>query len=408
MKILTVVILLSLIASCNPSQNYSTAAYNDPSRSAKKGKEVEEQIKREWAVDGITVSNKFDGARINGFDKVNDSLYQAIITPEDTSVRMSPWYAFKIKSDKSKRIRVHLKYTQGTHRYFPKYSKDSRIWLPLRNSDYYNKNDSTVLTLNVGEDYQYIAGKELETSSDLLQWMLSLSAYRYIKIEQFGTTIKGRKLKALLIAFQKHQPTIIIISRQHPTEVSGYLAMQEFIEKIASYGELATEFRNKFSVIVVPMLNPDGVDMGHSEFNAMGVDLTNDWFLHTQTEINSFQNYVKRKKQAYDLNIVLAIDFHSTEKDLIYTFKNDKYPSEMSVIKPWIDSMTQYVNSQNIIVNKGDPKLPVSANWFKQEFNAESLIYEVGDEVSRDLIKKKGDKSAEVLMQLLLEKYKEK
>jgi len=40
--------------------------------------------------------------------------------------------------------------------------------------------------------------------------------------------------------------------------------------------ELAREFRRRFSIIMVPLLNPDGVVLGHWRHNVNGVDLNRD------------------------------------------------------------------------------------------------------------------------------------
>ena len=45
---------------------------------------------------------------------------------------------------------------------------------------------------------------------------------------------------------------------------------------------------------------------------------------------------------------------------------------------------------------------PVSKGWFLTQLNAEGIVYEVGDETPRDLIKKKGRTAAIEMMELLI------
>ena len=41
--------------------------------------------------------------------------------------------------------------------------------------------------------------------------------------------------------------------------------------------ELAREFRQRFRVIAIPVLNPDGITGGNWRMNLGGVDLNRDW-----------------------------------------------------------------------------------------------------------------------------------
>lgn len=84
-------------------------------------------------VGNITFDNDFDGARLNGITQNNDTLYTAIISAENYPINPSPWYAFKVTSEKPKTIWVHLTYLNAKHRYFPKISRDGKTW-PLVDS----------------------------------------------------------------------------------------------------------------------------------------------------------------------------------------------------------------------------------------------------------------------------------
>ena len=60
------------------------------------------------------------------------------------------------------------------------------------------------------------------------------------------------------------------------------MAMQEFVRSVLGNTRLAVDFRKEFEIIIVPMLNPDGVDEGNWRHNAGGVDLNRDWDLFVQ------------------------------------------------------------------------------------------------------------------------------
>jgi len=44
---------------------------------------------------GVFASNEFEGAHLNGFEKVNDSTALVIISPENIPINNSAYYAFK-------------------------------------------------------------------------------------------------------------------------------------------------------------------------------------------------------------------------------------------------------------------------------------------------------------------------
>ena len=61
---------------------------------------------------GIFISNEFDGARLNGAVRSNDSLVTLLISPENSPINMSPWYAFKIWSENGSEVYLKLTYPE--------------------------------------------------------------------------------------------------------------------------------------------------------------------------------------------------------------------------------------------------------------------------------------------------------
>ena len=83
---------------------------------------IEYQVKKTYAVGSVSASNEFPAARLNNFIQLNDSTYQATISPENVPINESPWYAFHIWSDVPQHIYLQLYYTEHEHRYNPKLS----------------------------------------------------------------------------------------------------------------------------------------------------------------------------------------------------------------------------------------------------------------------------------------------
>ena len=109
---------------------------------------VTPQVKREYAFagGGLTFDNQFDGARLNGMERENDSTFVATILPENAPINPSPWYAMRIRSDRPRELTLRLTYPPGVrHRYFPKVSDDLRGWTPVDSSRLTYNADTTVL-----------------------------------------------------------------------------------------------------------------------------------------------------------------------------------------------------------------------------------------------------------------------
>ena len=103
-----------------------------------------------------------------------------------------------------------------------------------------------------------------------------------------------------------------------------------------------------------------------------------------------------------DNNVILGLDFHSTQEDLYYSFTDDIH----SVIYPFKDYWMAGIGSALEGYTPDDKPYaigdPISKAWFYNQFNAESITYEIGDETPRDFIKLKAEVAAREMMKLLI------
>ena len=120
-----------VVATCTKKDNeIKGLVYDPPGSTITTDKEITVQSKKKYHFNntGLYVSNEFEGARLNDFYQVNDSVYTALISPENTPINNSAWYAFKIWADEQRDITLNLSYDEGTHRYIPKISNDGIVW----------------------------------------------------------------------------------------------------------------------------------------------------------------------------------------------------------------------------------------------------------------------------------------
>jgi len=292
---------------------------------------VQQQLKRTFDLgNGIYSSNEFDGARLNGIVLTNDTI-TALITPENTPVNSSPWFSFKIWSETKQNIFLKLTYLHGVkHRYYPKLSYDGVNWDNLDSTNYIkgmvsetnNERelpDNITMKLSIGPDTLWISAQELITSKHVNSWMKKMASKPFVLMTQIGNSHEERPINMLRIGNSDDQKMIIVLSRQHPPEVTGYLTMKSFVETISSENETAIKFRNAYNTYVIPLVNPDGVDNGHWRHNSGGIDLNRDWEEFNQPETAAIKKFMQNKVATTGGKFYFGVDFHSTWEDIYYT-----------------------------------------------------------------------------------------
>ena len=75
------------------------------------------------------------------------------------------------------------------------------------------------------------------------------------------------------LKYQQKQCKIIISSRVHPAESASSFVLEGFLNYFANNQKESEAFLKKCSIGVVPMLNPDGVQMGLTRTDSNGVNL---------------------------------------------------------------------------------------------------------------------------------------
>jgi len=318
---------------------------------------------------------------------------------------------------------VHLTYLNAKHRYFPKISRDGKTWQVVDSTDCklikgpevknqsFQENalsESAYVRIHVDTKTTWIAAQELMTSPIVKNWSKELLKNTFVSSEIIGKSPQNRPFECLRIGQDKSEAKImIVIGRLHPPEVTGQFALQAFVESLCMDSELARKFRKEYTVYVVPMMNPDGVDHGHWRHNSGGIDLNRDWSDFNQPETQFVRDFLRKKLNGTQRKLYFGIDFHSTWDDIFYTNIPDK-PSNMDgLIKRWFSALEQAIPDYKVNARGSKPDSGViSKAFFNKEFNAEALVYEVGDNTSREFTILKSKTAAEKLMLLSLDYVK--
>lgn len=113
---------------------------------------------------------------------------------------------------------------------------------------------------------------------DLERWRQS----PYVIVDSIGASVQNRAIWQLTIT-ANHPPspisrkTIFIHARTHPSEVQAFWITNEIIRLLTSEDPLAQFARENCIFYIIPMYNPDGVELGYPRENAHGIDLERNW-----------------------------------------------------------------------------------------------------------------------------------
>ena len=259
LKVLSLLVLIGIGSCESPKDNWIHTRHEYTNPVDTRTKPIEEQEVKTFVVDGVYASNNFAGARLNGFIKVDDITFQATISPENRPINSSPWYAFKIWSERTRSINLKLHYTAHRHRYHPKLSRDGKEWIPL-SKDFINLDQDSIdvtLKLNLNQDTLWLAAQEIHDSKRVEKWLANFKDHKFVRIGEAGRSPLGKPLHFMNITkgSNRNKPAIVLLSRQHPPEVTGYLALQSFLKTIIEQGS-TNGFLERYRVLVYPLLNP--------------------------------------------------------------------------------------------------------------------------------------------------------
>ncbi|RLD23136.1 MAG: hypothetical protein DRI71_06075 [Bacteroidetes bacterium] len=404
-------ILLALVLSLPVyAQNLKATTYDFPDSVDTSSREIELQKKQIFSDDEgrVYATNNFPAARLNDFERVNGRFYNAIIKAENAPINNSAWYAFKIWSGEEKNIWIRFLYEGGSPRYIPKLSSDGENWQPIDSTRFTFVDDgSAMMNIDVSSDTLWVAAQEIMDSYRIGKWCEGLAEDKRVDFKSVGESKQGREL--FYMDFKtgngKKKDIIAVFSRQHPPEVTGFKAMQAFLDEILVNNQSAAFFE-KYRVVVYPLLNPDGVDLGHWRHNTGGIDLNRDWAYYNQPETRQVADHLVNTVAKSKARVILGLDFHSTQEDIFYTLPDDS-DSVKSVIpwfkRPWLDGIEASIDNYELNEESSGIGQPVTKGWFYTQFAAEGVTYEVGDEVPRVFIEKKARVAADQMMKVLLE-----
>lgn len=381
--------------------------FDDPVNTKNKRIIIQEKRLFSFEESGIYFSNDFQGARLNDVIKKNDSSFIISILPENEPINPSPFYAFKAWSKSSKNIFLEFNYPDiYKHRYFPKILSEGK-WLISDSSSFQELDNKWILELTLDNRPIIISGQELNSSDIVYSWVNEVIRGKetYVTFKKIGKSKLKRPFMVIDIykGSPEEKPIVVLITRQHPPEVTGYFAFKSYLSTILDENELSSDFLEKYRILAFPLMNPDGVDLGHWRHNAGGIDLNRDWSVYNQKEIKTTVDFISKTLKESNSKLILGIDFHSTFYDVFYTNEERASTSMPYFLDNWFSSLQENIPNYEVNEQPSVSKQPVSKGWFLNAHKAVGIVYEIGDNTPRDRIETIGKESALSMMKIMLD-----
>lgn len=412
---------LLLIGGCRTPE-FTGYSYDPPGVTDTRDREMDPHHRRTigFRADSVWFSNEFDGSRMSDVVRVGVDSFQVTIRPENSPINNSPWYAFEVWSAQPKMIDVQLAYPGHRHRYVPNFD-GSRLDLmdgELTDGAAFTVVDSVAwLQVPARPKPTLVSAQPLHGTGEFNVWLDGLRANPHVRTGPLGQSKRGREMVWMRITDDDPAPAdldgsnggaadtgkgvVLVIGRQHPPEIPGYLVMRHFLERIAMPDDsLADAFRERFEVLAIPMMNPDGADEGHWRHNAGGIDLNRDWDRFVQPETRAARDEILKLKEQ-GRRVWYGVDFHSTNENILYPIERavDTFPEDFTY--RWIEAILAADPGVALNVEPFDTSSPIAKNWIWREFGADAVTFEVDDGESPDKLRRFAWTSAETLMDLL-------
>lgn len=407
--LLLVFVGLALV-SCAKKPAFSGFDYDPENATDTKSRKVAENERRSFEFERhqIRFSSNFLGARASEVTLRSDGAFWIEIEPEIQPINNSPWYAFRIDSEISQEIKLVLSYNQGQHRYLPKISFDQRNWAPLDPTALSYENGTARFSVIVNASKpMWISAQELYTSSDLEAWLTRVSSREGVRRTSLGTSAKGREIPMLFLGDEvKAKGRAVLLARQHAPEVPASLFLEHFVNFLISDHPVSKRLLGDLHIVVIPMLNIDGVDQGHWRTNANGVDLNRDWEPFNQPETRLVR-YVLDELSSDGLPFIHSIDFHATDEHVVYPLLPDLPKPNGNITEPWLQVIRNSIPAFEFESEPFGIEAPIFKNWMYKTYKADGITFELNDEIDRQVLEFTAVESAQLWaeqIETLLEK----
>ena len=185
------------------------------------------------------------------------------------------------------------------------------------------------------------------------------------EITEIGKSVQQRPIHQVKIGTGKTK--ILMWSQMHGNEPTTTKGLFDFFNFLSKDSELAQQIKNKYTLLCIPMLNPDGA-LAYTRENANSVDLNRDAYLASQPEMKILRILYEEFKPDYCYNL--------HDQRTIFGTEGFNLPATMSFLAPAFNNDRDYNEVRMkaiVIINKMNRALqeyiPYQIGRFDDSYN---------------------------------------
>jgi hypothetical protein len=240
-------------------------------------------------------------------------------------------------------------------------------------------------TLNWGYGYDTLR-------LDIARWAQSPFAH----IDSVGASVQNRTLFMLTIedtaVVEAPRKRVWIHARTHPNEVQGTWVTNQIVTQLLGSSEFARQMRSACVFNIIPMINPDGVELKLARQNAHNIDIESNWTaVPGEPEVQTLRRMSVAFTQVSN-PIRIALNMHSasgTSRYFVYHTATGTSSNYAAVEQRFINSVRGNfpggIQPYNYFVSwTTAPSLVYPESWFWQNCGESvlALTYEDMNDVS--------------------------
>ena len=364
--------------------------------------------------ESATIRIDYPTARLASCEVISANHFRLLSSPEDTPINPSPWYGFaveRITSGGRDPIQITLSYSEGfSHRYPPKFSPNRKHWrLAGENDVLVDEHGQAHFSIPSDWPTVFVSAQEILDAPQYSEWIHRLHlGWQSLETRVIGHSHDKRPITALSTN-RAAEKFVLILGRQHPPEVPGGFALMHFVDRLAVLRSGACEdphsglcaFFRSYSLVIVPLVNPDGVARGYWRNNVGSTDLNRDWGDFKQPETAAVWEFVTNlMDQGKRLSLVL--DFHSTKRNVLYTQTETDKTEPPQFAARWHEFAVSAGLAEPVeLAPRALSDLGTSKNFFFRQLGVASITYEVADEANRIAVAKNANVFADGVVAIL-------
>lgn len=319
----------------------------------------------------LVFESRFESGNLSKAVQVNEFEYDLTMSTDTNSTAITQWFYFRFSNNLPKKAytfniinfdKPASLFNKGQRPLIYQEGPKSKGWLRCGEDICYYKRDDKFKT--PGQKIQYILSftftleksgtyylapafpyTMLDLRTDICHWLSDPARGPLMRHDVLGVTQGGVEQDLLIIeqpgsAHTVDTPVIVLSARVHPGETNSSYVMRGLVEYLSDPLEpSAQKLRTHYRIIIIPMLNPDGVVLGNYRCAMAGLDMNREWKrANLKTTPPVF--HLKKLMKSHN-NVVLYCDLHGHSRMLdacMYGNKVDEFGASRAALFPYLMS----------------------------------------------------------------------